>query len=196
MVLGILLKTLMSYRLLINNLVFPYYFVEVAIILHPWRFKTAPFGEIKNQKGLPFPERVNNFGFNSILLLFRRLNINIACFISPFFQISDGGSEVVSTFLKRFSFWAKLVKLWLGNFLFHCYFVEYSSYWMVLLWMFSKLELMKNTMIRKETSFSFQFSLHTFQNHRRKKTKLSNKNTNFEIWSLSIVTRNNDKKYF
>jgi len=37
-------------------------------VLHPLRFKTAPFGEIKNQKGLPFAERVNfDFGSSSKL---------------------------------------------------------------------------------------------------------------------------------
>ena len=32
--------------------------------LHPLRFKTAPFGEIINQQGLPISRRVN-FGFGS-----------------------------------------------------------------------------------------------------------------------------------
>ena len=42
-------------------------YVEVYLFLHhPWRFKTAPLGEIKNQKGLPISRHVNfHFGNSS-----------------------------------------------------------------------------------------------------------------------------------
>lgn len=47
---------------IIPNDMIIYRLEDYNLDLHPWRFKTAPFGAIKNQKGLLFAERVN-FGF-------------------------------------------------------------------------------------------------------------------------------------